>query len=340
MTHWNTQPHIPNHIIASGLLTEPFVLFDVGVSGGIDKEWNCFGSRLHVHGFDPKISEIDRLNQLKRPNHVYSANFVGCPAFRQEVPAERRTANGYKSTDSFSRTSASWATRFLREEGKGGAAEQYVQEDQRITLDDYARAHNLSQVDFVKIDTDGGDYEVLMGMKDLLASQSILGIQIEAQFHGPVDDNANIFSNIDRFLRENGFALFDMDPWRYSRASLPQKFVLPIPGQTYRGQVLWAEALYLRDMAAPKFEANWPEFQVNLQRIYKLLALFDMCGLADCAVELADKYKARLTDEAGIDLDELLSPLIPRINGLRVPRKLYEAHCMSMIKQRKFEELP
>ena len=72
--------------------------------------------------------------------------------------------------------------------------------------------------------------------------------------HGASHPYANTFANIDGLLREWGFSLFDVDLWRYSRRSLPDKFYYQLAGQTVTGQVQWGEAVYFRDLARPDYE--------------------------------------------------------------------------------------
>ena len=49
-----------------------------------------------------------------------------------------------------------------------------------------------------------------------------------------------MFSDVDVYLRRFGFVLFDMSRTRYRRVSFP-------PHALTRGQLLWGDALYLRD---------------------------------------------------------------------------------------------
>ena len=108
---------------------------------------------------------------------------------------------------------------------------------------------------------------------------------IEAQFQGYPHDYANVFANLDRFLRAHGFALYDLDRNRYTRGSLPGLFELDITAQTLTGQALWGDALYFRDLAHPHYETLW-NYSVTRARLLKLVALFDLFGLPDCAAEL------------------------------------------------------
>ena len=72
-----------------------------------------------------------------------------------------------------------------------------------------------------------------------LSEGGVLGVKIEAQFHGPIHPFANTFHNIDGILRNHGFTLFDLNQRRYSRAALPDAFFASRPGRTRTGQLLW-----------------------------------------------------------------------------------------------------
>jgi hypothetical protein len=156
--------------------------------------------------------------------------------------------------------------------------------DRHITLDDWA-AQNQRSVDFLKIDTDGHDIAVLLGAERLLSEGEVLGVKIEAQFHGPIHPFANTFHNIDGFLRDHGFTLFDLNQRRYSRAALPDAFFGSRPGRTRTGQLMWGDALYLRDLAPADYERMFA-FNVSSERVMKLACLFDLFDLPDCAAEL------------------------------------------------------
>jgi hypothetical protein len=72
---------------------------------------------------------------------------------------------------------------------------------------------------------------------------------------------------------------------RYSRAALPAAFLYDFPGQTVSGQVLWGDALYVRDLARTDYEAAW-SYDVTPERVMKLVSLLDLFEFRDCAAEL------------------------------------------------------
>jgi FkbM family methyltransferase len=290
----------------------PFLLLDVGCSGGLDQRWSAFGDRLRAVGFDPLIAEVDRLNAVNTNQGVrFEAAFVGCHDFDSLFPPSLRKDNvAARNNQPFPRSSAFAAQRRLRtsyvqQQFNAGAPVQWSA--RRITLDDYLDPGEYGRVDFVKIDTDGHDIEVVLGADKILSAGGALGLMVESQFHGAVHEFENTFANIDRLLRRQGFTLFDLVPYRYSRAELPAPFAWDIAAQTTTGQVLWGEAVYLRDLGSRDYDRMWPGYEITPERVMKLACLFDLFDLPDCAAELIVN---RGTGLAAADREELLDALV------------------------------
>ena len=301
----------------------PLFLVDVGASGGIADVWSTFGSQLRAIAFDPLVREVDRLNAAEsRAGVSYEAAFVGYPRFDDIFPPSlRHDARASRFNQPFHRSSAVLAqalkhSDYVRETFNKGEEVRYA--ERHIALDE--RFANEAQTpDFIKIDTDGSDYQVLLGAENVLA-RGVLGVHIESQFHGAVHDYGNLFSNIDRFLRARGFSLFDLSTWRYSRAHLPAPFVFEIAAQTHTGQVLWGDALYLRDLALPGYDDMF-QFSTTAERVVKLACLHELFGIPDCAAELL--LHARDTGLLG-DVTTLLDALTPTTHGQLTYREYIE----------------
>ncbi len=313
----NPNPPLTRQIVQSGVLREtPFCLVDVGASGGTDGYWDVFGEDLRAFGFDGLVKEVERLNAEERTKgRRYYSYLVGDKSYE--------TPTGVPNTQPFQRTSAARASEVTK---KNYAATYFdrtgacVYTDEMIELDSFFLRDNPADVDFIKIDTDGSDYQVLLGAKELISKGPVLGIGIESQFHGLVHDQSNTFRNIDRLLTGWGYSLFDLEVHRYTRASLPGRFCYRIPAQTTRGQVLWGEALYLRDAGMKGYETDWA-IQLSIPKILKLLCLFEIFGLEDCGAELLLKYRANLAGR--LDVDACLDMLTPEVNGAKVSYERY-----------------
>jgi FkbM family methyltransferase len=294
--------------------TDPFCLVDVGASGGIDGYWDIFGDSLRAIGFDGLTNEVERLNALGHPNRRYYSYLVGDKGYQP--------ATGVPDTQPFPLTSAARA----QEITKRSFAETYYDRSgqclyatETIELDQFLR-DNPMDVDFIKIDTDGSDYQVLRGAKQLLSNGRVLGIGIEAQFHGLVHDESNTFRNIDRLLTGFGFCLFDLEVYRYSRSALPKRFLYRMPAQTEAGQVIWGDALYLRDAGRKDYESDW-HITLPPHKILKLACISEVFGMEDCAAELLLKYEPMLSGL--VDVRACLDKLTPTVNGEKLSYQSY-----------------
>ncbi len=75
-------------------------------------------------------------------------------------------------------------------------------------LDDLARQRKL-HVDFLKVDTEGSDLEVLFGSSACL-KETVLGLRVELHFQQCFKDQA-LFPEIFNFLKEHSFVLVNLD---------------------------------------------------------------------------------------------------------------------------------
>jgi len=299
---------------------DELMLIDVGASGGIDGFWGeCFGPKLKAVGFDPLIAEVDRLNKARGYGGIrYEAALVGCHEFDTLFPpALRQDTIASKDNSSFPGTSAVRASdamrmNYVKEVFNSGAEVRMA--DRLVSLDEYVQQEGIRSVDFVKIDTDGHDIEVILGAKQMLRAQEVLGICIETQMHGASHPYSNTFANIDRLLREWGFTLFDLDLWRYSRRSLPDKFYYKIPAQTVTGQVQWGEAVYFRDLARPDYE-QMHGYAAGLAKKIKLACLFEIYGLPDCSAQILVQLQEQTDDHF---FSTLLDELVSHYRGSRM----------------------
>jgi FkbM family methyltransferase len=304
---------LTTYVLERGLWGDtPFSLIDVGCSGGIESRWRVFRDRLRAVGFDPLVAEIDRLKAAnENPRITYEAARVIGRDYETLFPrALRCDVIASKNNQPFERTSAAAADRrrhtsYIQRHFNSGAP--VVRTDRSVVLDDYVAANEHQAVDFVKIDTDGHDIEVILGADAIMRAGGIMGLSVEAQFHGPVHEFANTFSNIDRILRQHGFTLFDLPVYRYSRAELPAPFCSDVGAHTTSGQMLCGEALYFRDLGSTQYEQMW-SYEVTPERVLKLACLFDVFELPDCAAELLQN-RGSFLDEPTRDvlLDLLVS---------------------------------
>lgn len=281
-----------------GLFREsPFRLIDVGCSGGISKFWHIFQDSLQALGIDPVIDECERLNRAEiNPNIRYHAAFVGLPDGHPFIT--KRGDQGLSGANPWDRLSAASGARLLdahvRNEEKlpvlndwGNA--RLADPNARITVNDLAADLNWPTLDFLKIDVDGHDLDVLLSAEKLIKESPVLGVAMEVNYYGTARDTDHTFHNTDRLMRQWGFELFDLTVRRYSVSALPAVFEYDVPAQTRFGRPFQGDALYLRDPCAWKgqSERNLP---LNAIQLLKLACLFAAFGLPDHSAELLRDY--------------------------------------------------
>ncbi len=298
------------------LEADPATLIDVGASGGIANFWDVFQPSFRAWGFDILLAEVARLNSLSSDRVSYHAARMGAGKDGEKngfpVGAEIEVA---PYVNPFARSSAQrhydvTQTDYRKELYNRGDEVQEAERD--LTIDAFCEENGVDRVDFIKIDTDGHDMEVLQGASETIDS-GVLALFVECNFHGHANARYNLFTNVDLFLRPRGFSLFDIDVWRYSRADLPRRYIIDdFPAATERGQAVWCDALFVRDVAAPGYEDH-VEHEYSAAALLKLCALLEIFHMEDCAVEILTLFADRIREQAGVDPQELAATLMKSV---------------------------
>jgi len=332
MDNGNYNSRIVAELVQRAILRdEPFTLIDVGCSGGIDPLWRQFGGDLVAHGFDPQQTECRRLQaQETNPWNRYHACYVGLPPdhpFKRAEQAERGAVEAsYWHPIWRSSAAATWGAPQPTSKISQSCVHRQSNvlfEDlttERIGIAEFAARERLSDIDFIKIDTDGADLEALTSAVDVFRPCCVLGVMIETPFTGSHHATANSFHNIDRLMKNHGFMLYQMSVNRYSRSVLPARFVYTIAAQTVSGQPIWGDLVYLRDGASADYARIWGE-KLSPAKLLKLAALYDLFSLPDCAAELLMSCRRQI--RTLVPVDALLDSLTPALNGRQVSHAEY-----------------
>jgi hypothetical protein len=321
-------PRFVPYVVGSGVLKDdPFVLFDVGCGLGIDSAWRLFEPHFHAHGFDPQVDEVARLTGEERnPDVHYHVALVGLPD-DHEFHLRRRSETYSPYFDPITRSSAYAAAAQEIDAGGRSLSEFNSWQEEplttgRVSLTDFARGWGLEGLDFVKTDTDGGDYEVLLSALELVSETGILGFMVETPFNAAPGATTHAFHNVDLLLRRQGFLLYGFNVCRYSRDALPAPFVNRVLGETTFGQAMWGDAIYLRDAGSPDYADVWGD-ELSATKLLKLACLYELFRAPDCAAELLLRHEATVAPV--IDVNRGLDLLTPRLRGRRVSYRDYVA---------------
>jgi FkbM family methyltransferase len=321
--------HAPmTHLLREGGVFDrhPFVLIDVGSAGGIDDAWRAFGPSLVAHAYDPDVAACEDAQAREPFDDVrYHACRVGLAETHPFVQRRKEDATRWPNTNIWGRITAGYLAE--RAQSSSPAVEPTAGEppaagpSEPIGVDDIVRTENLATVDFLKIDVDGPDVEVLESAKDILTTSRVLGVGMEVNWFGSANPTEHTFHNTDRFLREQGFTLFGLTVRRYSRSDLPAPFEKEAFAYTHFGQPYQGDAVYVRDLAADHLAETAAEYPP--EKLIKLACIYELISVPDCAAEVLNHFKDRLAEF--VDREPLLDALTPPLLGQRLSYRDYIA---------------
>jgi FkbM family methyltransferase len=325
----NAAPFFTQWVVSGGYLHEPFVVIDIGVQGGPHPRWKHLGKCVHIYGFDPISEVIESLDNGKGLNEFYRTIALG------NEDGERRfvvTPNTYES--SFDKFDADPAT-----QGDIALGTRMVQIRR---LDTLFAAGEIPPADHIKIDCEGFEPEVIRGARNYLARSNVLCASVETNFGVSPVYLSTPFVEICEMLSEHRLLVFDLCTVRTARPS----YIAARRRRPWRepdimqdwppldvGQVGTFDFVFCRDFVA---EANSPSHFVTLpgaqlaptaDKLIKVMMSFELVGLMDCAVDVAQYYRTQLSER--IDVDEAIEHLIYRPAHTRYSVEV--AECLRMI---------
>jgi hypothetical protein len=297
-----------------------FTLVDIGCGNGLDNAWRLMGPRFRAIGFDANGAEIERLRSVETNAAVrYEAGYASLPS-NHPFLAKRGPGRGWWSHNPWNRLSVSAALEALRAVDAAAdnepetTAREVQDEAPQIVVPNYLLEHGVDSVDFLKIDIDGADLEVLWSFDEALSSLTVLGAGLEVNFFGSDDETDNTLHNTDRFMKAHGFELLNLTLRRYSMAALPSRFVSDRPLDSLIGRILQGDAIYVRDLASQEHAAF--AAQLPPHRLLNLICLFALCNLADCAAEVALVHRSSIQGLCDVDrVLDLLTAQVVRWTG-------------------------
>lgn len=319
----NSSPSFTQHLVASlTFASEPFVVVDIGARGGFESHWSFYGDQVRLIGFEADVEECERLNQQASS----SRNRFFPYALHQNRGKRIFYVTAYPASSGFYPADTKYVQRFPDEVNLSVVK---TLEMDTVDFDSFASENGIDYVDFMKLDTEGSELDILKGAIGFL-KKTVIGLSVEVEFFQWHKEQP-VFSDVDSFLRPLGFSLFDLAIYRHSRKALPVPTSSPIPGPVERGQVIWGQALYLRDgvdeiESSSVLEDGWGDIKV-----LKLASIMELFCLPDCAIELI-QVAQRKEFLQGKDVDHLIDMLVPQ-RGKIVSYNEYLEH-LRIIKRR------
>ena len=249
-----------------------FTLVDVGSMGGVEAKWDNFGDDIKVIGFEPDEREFSKL--ISSPNRSF-LNFAlsnKSEDLKLYISCEPGKTSTYrpniKELNSFPR-----AKRFET------VNEVLIPASRVRRMDNILHEHEVFDVDFLKMDTQGSELQILKGSEDYLQG-SILGVKVEVEFL-EIYKGQPLFADVDSYMRVNGYQLMDLKRTYWKRND-HTSFI-------GKGQLVFGDALYFKTSEVFFDMLKNTDVSYAQSKTIKFIAACLVYGMRDYAVLLINQ---------------------------------------------------
>jgi FkbM family methyltransferase len=254
-------------------------VIDIGARGGLNFDLNKFSSSLTVYAFELDAKECERLNSGQEYESKHRVEYFpialgksasSSPLF---LTKDAACSSIYKPIDSL-------ADKFSELDCIRPLTEMRIK---LHTLESWAQERGIEHIDYMKLDTQGSELDILRGAGKLLNHISLIEIEVEFT---EIYAGQPLFADVDAFMRANGFALWNLNNFvHYSLANRTEltsttssfhnskRFELQNPG----GQLYWGHALYVNS----KFldTASGEHFELRIEELTELCRNLNLIDL-------------------------------------------------------------
>lgn len=216
---------------------EPVVFTDVGARGGPPAAWLRLSDEIQYLCFEPDPCEAQALREHFSKYSTKQISVIEA-ALGAQNGIGRLFLTKYRPSSSLLQPNHDFLNQ-LRV-GNGFEVEDEVQIN-LTTLDHVLSTHG-KRCDFLKVDVQGYELEVLFG--GIRAIRQIIGCELEVSFV-EIYRNQPLFAEIDQWMRAQGFFLADLERFWWQRRRMPRPY-------QERGTLAYGNAFYLkRDALQP-----------------------------------------------------------------------------------------
>ncbi len=238
--------------------------------------WGLLKPNLTIYGFDADPSTCQQMNEeLEQQKIDWTEKHIPL-ALGNKIGSSTLYVTKFPACSSLYQPSQSYIDRYV---GNSELIQLVSTETiEMTTLDEFCQSEKITEIDFIQIDTQGAELQVIEGAFNIL-KQSTLALKVEVEFT-EIYKNQPLFSDVDLCLRNQGFTLFDFGKFNrdYRRRG-------PLISQPHSGQLIWTDAFYFRDLID---ESNEVQFDELPQKLLKLACIADILNFLDYALEILE----------------------------------------------------
>ena len=254
-------------------------VLDLGSFDGFSPIWDKLGENVELIGVDPFVKNKINFGKFGRKEIIFN-NVVG-DIDEEDVDFY---VSEFGQASSLLKENSKLVSRFHA--GKYGK----IVRKEKVSVKEIKKlleSQNIKKFDFLKIDVEGYELKLLNNLKDIL-KKDCLGIQCECFFQ-EYHIGRPLFSDIEIFLRELGYHVFDISLEKWGRLTNQIEYPVDHRGVNRGGnaQVMWADVLFLKD---PILDEDKSLNRMEREKREKMIILSELYNQKDFADELKYYY--------------------------------------------------
>jgi FkbM family methyltransferase len=195
---------------------------DIGAADGLSNKWKDISQNLHYFAFEPdERSDLDNnINHFGKIDIFRKAVWKTNEPVQFNLTRKEQNSSCYKPNISFLKNFPD--------------IERFTIENTLDLIPVKISDLNIGQIDFIKLDIQGGELNVLQGIGNKLTNT--IGLEIEVEFL-ELYKNQPTYGDLNNFLLNFNFEFFDFTTLtKWERDNLNSEF----------GQCIFADALFLK----------------------------------------------------------------------------------------------
>jgi len=259
------------------LKEQPLGFIDIGARGGIHPLVEPLAGVTAILGFEPDAEECVRMRQELGTNSPWAVWDVEPCALAETAGDATLYRFNTPTNDSLRPANQQMVDRY----NVKTLAPLGTLALQTTTLDEVLwqlRPHESFWGEFIKIDTQSTEYEVLQGSLKTLSDRTV-ALFVEVEFL-QMYENQKLFSDVEIFLRQYGFSCYGFHSLHHRSCKQLDK-----TQQIGRERAWWADAVFFKD---PLPGNSWSQ-TINPRETHVLFSCAMLLGYYDFALELALK---------------------------------------------------
>ena len=271
-------------------------LVDIGGYKGIQDRWRRVEKFVEFHAFEPNSVEADKIKSKTKSLNIYKSalsstdgkiilNICKEPAVSSLLKLNFEFLKKFKNVERFE------------------IIEKIEVEAKQLD------SLKIDKIDFIKIDVQGYNLEVLKGSNKAL--EKAVGIEIECEFK-EIYKNQSLFRDVDEYLSKHNFELCDFtDIVRWSeKVNDEKKQIDKIDNQ---GEIIFVNALYIKK--------NLQHEKIDTKKLKKIILIYLLYGQYSKALNLINynENNLKISTKSRQAINKLIKSMI-RMNNVN---KLY-----------------